>query len=68
MPTAYPATPSMRRGSADSIGSSHPMEHLIRRTLEEDESESVVEKLAEKIARSRRVTGKQRSLKRHETT
>jgi serine/threonine-protein phosphatase 2B catalytic subunit len=44
------------------------MEDLIRRTLQEDENESVVEKLADKIARTRKITGRSSLLKRHETT
>ncbi|KAI0056353.1 Metallo-dependent phosphatase [Artomyces pyxidatus] len=44
------------------------MEDLIRRTLEEDEEDGgVVERLAERIARGRGVTGRPRPLKRHET-
>jgi serine/threonine-protein phosphatase 2B catalytic subunit len=44
------------------------MEVLIRRALEEDEVEGgVVEILAERIARTRSVTGRPRALKRFET-
>ncbi|KAF7973608.1 hypothetical protein HWV62_14776 [Athelia sp. TMB] len=54
-------TPSMRREGAG-------MEVLIRRTLEEEEGDSgVVERLAERIAMGRRVTGRPRALKRFET-
>lgn len=45
-----------------------PMEELIRRALEEDDAEGgVVERLAERIARGRKTTGRPRALKRHET-
>ncbi|VDB96282.1 unnamed protein product [Peniophora sp. CBMAI 1063] len=44
------------------------MEELIRRTLNDDDEGGVVERLAERISRSRRPTGKPRPLKRHETT
>ena len=45
------------------------MEYLIKKTLEEEEDDSgVVERLAEKIARGRKPTGRPRPLKRHETT
>ena len=44
------------------------MEELIRRTLNDDEEGGVVERLAERIARGRKPTGKPRPLKRHETT
>lgn len=58
-------TPSMRRGGPDT---NVDIEVLIRRTLEEDEGDSgVVERLAERIARGRRVTGRPRALKRFET-
>jgi len=58
-------TPSMRRGSADQ---NMDMEVLIRRTLEEEGGDSgLVEVLAERIARGRRVTGRPRALKRFET-
>ncbi|KAI0047889.1 Metallo-dependent phosphatase [Auriscalpium vulgare] len=44
------------------------MEELIRRTLEEDDADGgVVERLAERIARGRKATGRPRALKRHET-
>jgi len=57
-------TPSMRKGSGDT----NDMEVLIRRTLEEEDGDSgVVERLAERIARGRRVTGRPRALKRFET-
>lgn len=55
----------MRRGSRDV---NMDMEVLIRRTLEEEEGEGgVVERLAEKIASVRQVTGRPRALKRFET-
>jgi serine/threonine-protein phosphatase 2B catalytic subunit len=45
------------------------MEDLIKRTLEEDADEGgVVELLAEKIARGRRLTSGPTGLKRHGTT
>ncbi|KAI0317847.1 Metallo-dependent phosphatase [Amylostereum chailletii] len=45
------------------------MEELIRRTLNEDEEDGgVVERLAERISRGRKATGRPRPLKRHETT
>lgn len=45
-----------------------PMEALIKRTLEQDEGDGgVVEMLAERIAHSRKPTGRPRPLKRHET-
>lgn len=72
------ATPSMRvanrRGSGDSLTDIPPgginMEYLIKRTLEEEEAEGeggVVERLADKIARGRKVTGRPSALKRHDT-
>jgi hypothetical protein len=67
-PHPYPlvTTPSMRRGSGDSDTSSQ-IEHLIKKTLEEDDEESVVEKLADRIAGVRKITGRPRALKRFET-
>ncbi|KAK7062655.1 hypothetical protein VNI00_000143 [Paramarasmius palmivorus] len=44
------------------------MEYLIKKTLEEDADDGLVERLAEKIASSRRVTGRPTPLKRFETT
>jgi serine/threonine-protein phosphatase 2B catalytic subunit len=53
----------MRRGSADS-----GMELLIKKTLEEEGDEGgVVERIAEKIARGRRITERPSALKRHGT-
>jgi serine/threonine-protein phosphatase 2B catalytic subunit len=52
--------PSMRRAEMD-------MDTLIRMTLEEEDQDSVVERLADRIARGRRVTGKPRPLKRFDT-
>jgi serine/threonine-protein phosphatase 2B catalytic subunit len=43
------------------------MEELIRRTLDDDEGGGVVERLAERIARGRKPTGKPHPLKRYET-
>lgn len=67
--TIFPV-PSMRisgrRNSGDGDGMN--MEVLIKKTLEEDEDDGgVVERLADRIARGRRVTGRPRALKRHET-
>jgi len=54
----------MRRGTGDT----NDMEVLIRKTLEEEEGDGgVVERLADKIAMGRRVTGRPRALKRFET-
>jgi serine/threonine-protein phosphatase 2B catalytic subunit len=54
----------MRKGTGDT----NAMEVLIRKTLEEDEGDGgVVERLAERIARGRRVTGRPQPLKRFET-
>lgn len=69
VPGAFPV-PSMRypgrRGSAEGEGLN--MEALIRRTLEEnDDAEGAVERLAERLAKGRRVTGRPMPLKRHET-
>ncbi|KII85433.1 hypothetical protein PLICRDRAFT_178507 [Plicaturopsis crispa FD-325 SS-3] len=77
-PTAYPQpgaitpTPSMRstlrRGSGDDADRGPAMETLIRRTLEDEEGDGgVVEKLAERIARGRKATGRPQALKRHDT-
>lgn len=74
-PAIFP-TPSMRvarRGSGDLALDVPPggsgIEELIKKTLEEElEGEGgVVEKLAERIARGRRVTGRPSALKRHDT-
>ena len=65
-PSNFPTVPvpSMRRGS----GENHvDTEELIRRTLEEDGDGGVVERLADRIAMGRRVTGRPRALKRFET-
>ncbi|TRM56652.1 Metallo-dependent phosphatase-like protein [Schizophyllum amplum] len=67
-PTIFPASMRLpgRRGSGDE---GINMEFLIKKTLEEESQDSgVVERLAEKIARGRKVTGRPRPLKRHETT
>lgn len=54
---------SMRRGSTDS-----GMEFLIKKTLEEEGEEGdVVERIAEKLARGRRITERPSALKRHGT-
>lgn len=54
----------MRKGSGDT----NDMEVLIRKTLDDEEGDGgVVERLAERIARGRRVTGRPRPLKRFET-
>jgi serine/threonine-protein phosphatase 2B catalytic subunit len=61
-PTMF-SGPSMRRGSTDS-----GMELLIKKTLEEEGEEGgVVERIAEKIARGRRITERPAALKRHGT-
>lgn len=67
-PRPYPlvTTPSMRRGSGDS-DTSVQIEDLIKKTLEEDDDQDVVEKLADRIAGLRKVTGRPRALKRFET-
>ncbi|KAJ3776026.1 Metallo-dependent phosphatase-like protein [Lentinula raphanica] len=70
-PTTMFPPPSMRLPSrrASSMGEGLNMELLIKKTLEDEDDDSpVVEKLAEKIARGRRVTGRPQPLKRHETT
>jgi serine/threonine-protein phosphatase 2B catalytic subunit len=55
--------PSMHHGSTDS-----GMELLIKKTLEEEGEEgSVVEQIAEKIARGRRITERPAALRRHGT-
>lgn len=55
--------PSMRRGSSDS-----GMELLIKKTLEEEGDEGgVVERIAEKIARGRRIAERPSALRRHGT-
>jgi serine/threonine-protein phosphatase 2B catalytic subunit len=43
------------------------IEHLIKKTLEEDDDQGVVEKLADRIAGVRKITGRPRALKRFET-
>jgi len=69
-PGVFP-TPSMRVLSRRGSGDTENMEVLIKRTLEENDDEyeegGLVEKLADKIAKGRRVTGRPRGLKRHET-
>jgi serine/threonine-protein phosphatase 2B catalytic subunit len=61
-PTVF-SGPSMRRGSTDS-----GMELLIKKTLEEEGDEGgVVERIAEKLARGRRITERPSALKRHGT-
>lgn len=66
-PSNFPTVPvpSMRRVS----GENHvDTEELIRRALEEEDGDSgVVERLADRIAMGRRVTGRPRALKRFET-
>jgi serine/threonine-protein phosphatase 2B catalytic subunit len=53
----------MRRGSSDS-----GMELLIKKTLEEEGDEGgVVERIAEKIARGRRIAERPSALRRHGT-
>lgn len=67
-PTIFPV-PSMRLSSRQGSGDSDSMdmEFLIKRTLEEEEDGGIVERLADKIARGRMVTGRPQALKRHET-
>lgn len=69
VPGTFPV-PSMRypgrRGSAE--GEGFDMDTLIRRTLEENDASGVVERLAEKLAKERKPTGRPMPLKRHETT
>lgn len=45
------------------------MEYLIKKTLEEDaiDDGGLVERLADRIARGRRATGRPSALKRHDT-
>lgn len=65
-PSTFPTVPapSMRRGTGDHVDT----EALIRRALEEEGGDSgVVERLADRIAMGRRVTGRPRALKRFET-
>ncbi|KAF8154774.1 Metallo-dependent phosphatase-like protein [Crassisporium funariophilum] len=66
-PTIFPV-PSMRLTSRrDSDGMD--MEYLIKRTLDEDGDDDggIVERLADKIARGRAITGRPSALKRHGT-
>ena len=66
-PSNFPIVPapSMRRGSGDNHIDT---EDLIRGVLEEEGGDGgVVERIADKIARGRRVTGRPSALKRHET-
>ena len=61
-PMMFPG-PSMRQGSGDS-----GMEFLIKKTLEEEGEEGdVVSRIAEKIARGRRLADGPSALKRHGT-
>ncbi|EGN94333.1 hypothetical protein SERLA73DRAFT_114496 [Serpula lacrymans var. lacrymans S7.3] len=61
-----PAPSMRRRGSGDIDGMT--MEELIRKALnEEDGKATVVERLAERIARGRKVAGRPSTLKRFET-
>lgn len=70
-PTIFPV-PSMRvpRRRASGELEELNMETLIKKTLDEEAGlpdSGVVERIAERIARGRRVTGRPRALKRHET-
>ncbi|KAL0581296.1 hypothetical protein V5O48_000779 [Marasmius crinis-equi] len=71
-PAIFPP-PSMR-ASSRLVGGEGPehagitMEYLIRKTLEENNEDGVVERLADRIARGRKVTGRPMALKRFETT
>ncbi|KIK64033.1 hypothetical protein GYMLUDRAFT_984730 [Collybiopsis luxurians FD-317 M1] len=75
-PTAMFPPPSMRSASrrASGMGEGLNMEMLIKKTLEEEGEENnmieqgIVERLADRIARGRRITGRPQALKRHETT
>ncbi|KAG7095065.1 hypothetical protein E1B28_005855 [Marasmius oreades] len=63
--------PSMRTLSSRLGGDGHDgltMEDLIKKTLEEEGDDGLVERLADRIARGRRVTGRPMALKRFETT
>lgn len=62
--------PSMRHRHPSQDGQGEiNMEYLIRKTLEEDdENTELIEALAEKMAKGRRVTGRPAALKRFETT
>lgn len=66
IPNNHSLTPiNMRRDSDGGLN----MEVLIKRTLEDNGDEGgVVERLAERIARGRNVTGRPMPLKRFETT
>lgn len=65
--TVFP-TPSMQPQTRRStMGEGLNMEYLIKKTLEEDSDDGIVERLAEKIARGRVATGRPSALKRHET-
>ena len=70
-PTMFPP-PSMRASrliGGDANGHEGlTMEYLIRKTLEENNDDGVVERLADNIARGRKVTGRPMPLKRFETT
>lgn len=63
--------PSMRVPARQGTGESEGLnvEYLIKKTLEEgtDEDGGIVERLADRIARGRAVTGRPRALKRFET-
>ncbi|KAF9070500.1 Metallo-dependent phosphatase-like protein [Rhodocollybia butyracea] len=69
-PTAMFPPPSMRvPGRRSTSGEGLNMEMLIKRTLEEEGDDTgIVERLADKIARGRRPTGRPQPLKRFETT
>ncbi|KAH7890234.1 Metallo-dependent phosphatase-like protein [Phlebopus sp. FC_14] len=61
-----PAPSMRRRGSGDIDGLS--MEELIRRALDDEEEGDVVGRLADRIAKGRKPTGRPMPLKRYETT
>ncbi|PFH49596.1 hypothetical protein AMATHDRAFT_62805 [Amanita thiersii Skay4041] len=71
-PTMFPA-PSMsmrfvHQNGVDQQGAFN-MEHLIKKTLEEDDDSSdIVERIAEKLAQGRMMIARPSALKRHDTT
>jgi serine/threonine-protein phosphatase 2B catalytic subunit len=66
-PTMFPV-PSMRVPGRSGEVEGMNMELLIKKTLEEEEEDGgIVERLADRIARGRRVTGRPAPLKRYET-
>ena len=64
--------PQFNPTAGDPLGTAPSMrqenrEELIKKALEEDDGDSVVERLADRIARGRKPQGRPRQLKRFET-